>query len=133
MAIIIRKWFILSLGIFFASYILPGFHVTTVWMIIIGAAFLGLFNVTIKPLLLVLTLPFNILTLGLFTFIINGLVLFIVGSIMKDWTIDSFWTAILAALIISIISLAVNFIFAEDKERFTRINMQTRNSPYDEE
>jgi putative membrane protein len=131
MAIIIRKWFILSLGIFFAAYILPGFDITSVWMIIVGAAFLGLFNITIKPLLLVLTLPFNVLTLGLFTFVINGIVLFIVGSIMKDWTIDSLWTAILAALIISIISLLVNFIFTEDKDRYMHVQTTTRNRPYD--
>jgi len=133
MALILRKWFVLSLGIFFATYILPGFDIASVWMIIVGAAFLGLFNITIKPLLFVLTLPFNVLTLGLFTFVINGIVLFIVGSIMKDWTIDSLWTAILAALIISIISLLVNFIFAEDKDRYMHVQTTTRNRPYDQQ
>lgn len=113
MKTLIKKWLILSVGIFLASYFLEGFQVTSVTMIIVGALILGLLNVTIKPLLLLLTLPLNIITLGLFTIVINGVILYLAGSVLRGWQISSFGTAILASLIISAFSMLVNFIFKD--------------------
>lgn len=109
---LIIKWLFITLGIFIASYFLRGFEVSSVAMIILGAAVLGLLNITIRPLLILLTLPINILTLGLFTFVINGAILYLIGHLLKGWHIQSFVTAMLAALIISLISLLSN-IFLE--------------------
>lgn len=109
---LIVKWLFITLGIFIASYFLRGFEVSTVTMMILGAAVLGLLNVIIRPFLILLTLPINILTLGLFTFVINGALLYTIGHFLKGWHIQSFMTAMLAALIISLISLLSN-IFLE--------------------
>ena len=95
-----------TLVIFFiAKFILPGFKVndflTAFWVAIV----LALVNVTIKPLLLILTLPINILSLGLFTFVVNALMLEIVSLFVKGFDISSFGTAFLGALIISLTHL----------------------------
>lgn len=111
---ILLQWFVITLGIFAASYFVSGFEVSSVWMMIFGAVFLGLLNITLKPALLVLTLPLNVLTLGLFTFIINGTIIYIVGSFMKGWHVDSFWTALLASLVISGITMLANFVLDSD-------------------
>ncbi len=109
------RWCVVTTGICIASYLLPGFTVSSVSMMIIGAAVLGLLNVTLKPLLILLTLPLNLLTLGLFTLVINGIIIYITGGLIKGWHIGSFWTALGASLIISGISLVANALLKFDR------------------
>ncbi len=113
MKIILKKWFILSIAIYLASVLINGFSVETATAIIIASALLGIFNVFIKPVLIFITLPINLLTLGLFTFVINALLLYMVSSIVKGIYLDSFWSALLASIIISILSMIINWIFAD--------------------
>lgn len=113
MKIILKKWFILSIAIYLASVLINGFSVETATAIIIASALLGIFNVFIKPILIFITLPINLLTLGLFTFVINALLLYMVSSIVKGIYLDSFWSALLASIIISILSMIINWIFAD--------------------
>jgi putative membrane protein len=80
---------------------------------IIAGLLLALLNATLKPALVLLTLPLNIITLGLFTFVINGVLLFGVSKVVRGFDIDSLWTAILASFIVSAISLAVNLLVKE--------------------
>ncbi|HOJ27800.1 MAG TPA: phage holin family protein [Spirochaetota bacterium] len=108
---IIKKWFILSLAIYLASALLNGFSADTATSIIIASALLGVLNVFIKPVLLLITLPINLLTLGLFTFIINAILLYFVSYIVKGIIIDSFLTALVASIIISIISITIEWLF----------------------
>jgi putative membrane protein len=108
---IIKKWFILSLGIYIASALLTGFSADTATAIIVASALLGIMNVFIKPVLLLITLPINLLTLGLFTFVINAVLLYFVSWIVKGLIIDSFLTALVASIIISIISVTVEWLF----------------------
>jgi putative membrane protein len=109
------RWGVVTTGICVASYLLPGFTVSSVSMMIVGAAVLGLLNVTLKPLLILLTLPLNLLTLGLFTLVINGVIIYITGGLIKGWHIGSFWTALGASLIISCISLVANALLKFDR------------------
>ncbi|HSV97480.1 MAG TPA: phage holin family protein [Spirochaetota bacterium] len=115
MANLLMRWCVITAGICVASHLLPGFTVSSVSMMIIGAAVLGLLNVTLRPLLLLLTLPLNLLTLGLFTLVINGLIIYITGGLIKGWHIGSFWTALGASLIISVISLVANAVLRFDR------------------
>jgi putative membrane protein len=87
-----------------AAY-LPGFHIASFFTAIIVAIVLGIINVTLKPLLIILTLPINILSLGLFTFVINALLLLLTASVIKGFDIAGFWPALVASLIISIIHI----------------------------
>lgn len=80
------------------------FNPMTVWNVLLAALILGLVNALIKPIMIVLTLPVNIVTLGLFTLVINTFVLYIVAWLTPAMQITGFWQALLAAIILSIIS-----------------------------
>jgi putative membrane protein len=104
---ILLNWLASALVIIIASYIVPGVHVATFWTALLVAVVLGIFNVLLKPLLILLTLPINILTLGLFTIIINAIIILLVSKLVPGFTIDSFWSAILFSLLASLINIIV--------------------------
>jgi putative membrane protein len=90
-----------------ASFV-PGIHVAGFAAALLAAFLLGLVNTLIRPLLLLLTLPVTLLTLGIFIFIINGLLFWFVGSILRDFIVDSFWHGVLGALLYSLFSWALS-------------------------
>jgi putative membrane protein len=93
-----------ALAIFLVGNFLPGIHVpdymTALWVALV----LGIVNAIIRPILLLITLPINILTLGIFTFILNGFMFWLVSVFIHTFTVDGFWWAVLGALIVSAIS-----------------------------
>jgi len=80
-----------------------GVTIAGTWPAFLAALVLGVFNALIRPVLIFLTLPINFLTLGLFTFVINGLLLWLVASLVTGVAITGFWWAVLAALVVSFI------------------------------
>jgi putative membrane protein len=90
-----------------ASFV-PGIHVEGFTAALVAAFLLGLVNTLIRPLLLLLTLPVTLLTLGIFIFIINGLLFWFVGSILRDFIVDSLWHGVLGALLYSLFSWALS-------------------------
>jgi len=90
-----------------ASFV-PGIHVAGFAAALLAAFLLGLVTTLIRPLLLLLTLPVTLLTLGIFIFIINGLLFWFVGSILRDFIVDSFWHGVLGALLYSLFSWALS-------------------------
>lgn len=106
------RWVLNVAGVVFTANIIKGFDVTLTGAIV-GSIILGLINATIRPLILLFTLPINLLTLGLFTFVINGLMLWLVSLAVKGFVVQNFVVAVIAALILMIISSAVNF-FVKD-------------------
>ncbi|MBU0597754.1 phage holin family protein [Patescibacteria group bacterium] len=94
------------------AYLLNGFEVESFWpAAVIAALILGIANAILKPILVILTLPINILTLGLFTFIINAGLLWLVATVVSGFAIDKFWpTAVIGALILWVISWFTNAI-----------------------
>jgi len=100
---IILKWLSSALAVLIVAYILPGVEVAGLWTALILAALLGLFNVSIKPILIVLTLPINILTLGLFTFVINALIILLASSMVKGFIVGGFFNALLFGLLLAVI------------------------------
>jgi putative membrane protein len=101
-------WLINTLTLLIVDRLLPGFDFSSFYSALITALLLGLVNAIIRPILLFLTLPINLLTLGLFTFVINALMLLLVASIVKGFSIDSFATAFWAAVILWLISFTTN-------------------------
>ena len=93
-----------ALAIFIASYILLGVNVDNWVTIFIVAIVLGAINAIIKPILIFLTLPLTIITLGLFTFVINALLVMLTSYLVSGFTVDNFWWALLFSLVISLIS-----------------------------
>ena len=110
----ILDWIILTFSITVASYFLPFIYISagTVWdkfkIAFLAGLLLGLFNLLIKPIIKVLSLPINILTLGLFNVVINAGMLWIVDLIIGGLKVEGFWGYVWSSLIISIISIVVS-------------------------
>lgn len=98
------KWLLVAFSLLLAAYLIPGITVASFYTALIVAALLGIVNIIIKPVLIVLTLPINILTLGLFTFIINGLLFWGLANIVKGFSVSGFWVAVSGALVVSVVS-----------------------------
>lgn len=99
---IIAKWFISALAILLAAYLVPGIAVASFYTALIVAVLLGVANLILKPILVVLTLPISIITLGLFTLVINGLLFWFIGTIVKGFSVSGFMAAFLGALVVSV-------------------------------
>jgi putative membrane protein len=102
------RWLTLTAAILMASYLLGGIHVDGFFSALAAAAILGILNAFFRPLALILTLPINILTFGLFTFVINAIMLKMASGVIDGFDVHGFWTAVFGALIISVISFALN-------------------------
>ena len=119
MGIFIR-WLILTAAIIAASYLIDGIRISGFFSAFFAAAVLGILNALFRPILFILTLPINIMTLGLFTFIINALLLKMASGVIPGFDVHGFWSAVFAALIIS----GVNWIlssFINEQGRIARV------------
>lgn len=110
---LIFRWILNAGGLLLVSYLFDGIHVAGVGWAFVAALFLGVFNALIRPVVLVLTLPINVLTLGLFTLVVNGLMLWLTGSLLKGFVVEGFWSAVGGALVLSVISLVVNSLIGD--------------------
>ncbi len=104
----ILKWLVFALIIMFVGWIIPGFDVQNIWAALIAVVVIALINAFIKPLILLLTLPINILTLGIFTLVINALLFMFAAYLVPGINVDGFWSALLASLLISIFSIGLS-------------------------
>jgi putative membrane protein len=95
-----------------ASYIIDGIRVAGISSAFLAAAVLGILNLVLRPVAIILTLPVNILSLGLFTFVINALMLLITSKVITGFEVMGFWAAVIGSLIISVISWAINSLAA---------------------
>ena len=102
-----------ALALLLTAYIVPGFQVADFTTALLAAIVLGVVNTFIKPILSFITAPLTIITLGLFAFVVNAVVLFIVASFVKGLTIDNWVSAILGAIVLSVVSTALNAVFKD--------------------
>lgn len=107
------RWLTLTGAILLASYLFEGIHVSGFGSAIGAAAILGILNAFFRPIALILTLPINILTLGLFTFVINAVMLKMASGVIGGFDVDGFWSAVFGALIISLVSWLLNMFINE--------------------
>ncbi len=103
MSILIRV-LITALALLIVSRVIPGIEVESVYIAIIAALVLGLLNLVVKPILHILTLPITLLTLGLFTFIINAALFLFAASFIQGFAVDGFLSALIGSIIVSLIS-----------------------------
>jgi len=122
---ILIRWVILSLALFAAVWIVPGITVEqNAWFIYAAmAVILGLVNAIVRPLLKLLTCPLILLTLGLFTLVINGFTLWLSSIIAQQWfnvgfNVDGFWSALLGAVIVSVVNVILTSLIKEEDEGF---------------
>jgi putative membrane protein len=101
-------WSLNSLALIAVANFVPGIHVEGFKAAFIAAFVLGLVNTLVRPIFIVLTLPVTVITLGLFIFVINGLMFWFAGSILRGFVVDSFWHGVLGAILYSIFSWALS-------------------------
>jgi putative membrane protein len=121
------RWLTLTGAIIVTSYLLDGIHVSGFVSAFFAAAMLGILNALFRPILILLTLPINILTLGFFTFVINALMLKTASGVIPGFDVYGFWSAIFGSLIISAISWALNsFVNERGSVTYHRADRRTR-------
>ncbi len=97
-------WILNAVALLAVAYLLPGITVASFGSAMWAALILGLVNMLVKPVLILLTLPITIVTLGLFLFVINALLFWFVGSMLTGFKVNGFWWAVIGALVYSLIS-----------------------------
>ena len=100
----IIKLLLSALAVMLVAYLLPGVNVENFWVALLVAAVLALLNVTLKPLLIVLTIPVTLITLGLFLLVINALMILLVDAFISGFMVSNFWWALAFSLILSIVT-----------------------------
>lgn len=108
MLYLIVRWILFALALLFVAWIVPGIAIAGFKAALLVALVMGLINIFIKPILIILTLPINILTLGLFTFIINALLFLFISHVVPGFVVTGFLTALLGSILLSIISMFIN-------------------------
>jgi putative membrane protein len=108
-------WLVNAVALMAVAYLLPGITVASFVTALIAALVLGLVNAVIKPILILLTLPVTLLTLGLFILVINGLLFWFVGSFIDGFTVSGFWPGMFGAIAYSIVSWALSALLPNKK------------------
>ncbi|MGO3743629.1 phage holin family protein [Kerstersia sp.] len=106
-------WILNAVALLIVASLLPGIAIASFWSALLAAVVLGLLNAVIKPILVLLTFPITIVTLGLFLFVINALVFWLAGSLFRGFTVNGFWWALAGALLYSVISSALSSLLAQ--------------------
>jgi len=106
------RWGISSLSIFIVAHIVKGIEVSNSVTVLVVALVLGIINAFLRPLIILVTLPINIITLGIFTFFINGALFLLVSKIVKGFLITGFWPAFWGYILFSIISFLLSLLVA---------------------
>lgn len=107
---ILVNWVLSAITLIIVSQYVPGFHVASLTTAFMVAVVLGIVNAFIKPIISILTLPINILTLGLFSFVVNAALLMLVAKFVKGFNIDTFIAALMAAILLWLINMLINVV-----------------------
>jgi putative membrane protein len=115
----LQRWLVNTVAVLVATYVVPGISYDPGdWVgLLLATLVLGILNTFIRPVLLVLSLPLVIFTLGLFTIVINAILLYFVGSLFKTFHVDSFGSALLGAIVISVISMFLNLLVGTNQTK----------------
>lgn len=105
---LLLRWLILALGVVLAERLVPGIRCDNTLALVVVVLLLSFFNVVLKPLLLLFTLPFIILSLGLGIWLINAFLFYVVGRLVEGFHVDGFGSALIGALIVSVTNLVIN-------------------------
>ena len=107
-------WLINAVALIAVAYLMPSISVSSFGAALVAALVLGLVNAIVRPVLVLLTLPATILTLGLFIFVLNGLLFWMVGSFIEGFHVAGFWAGVLGAIVFSLVSWALSALVLRD-------------------
>jgi putative membrane protein len=108
---LILKWALNSFALFFVMRLIPGIHINRFQDLLLATLVIGLLNVFLKPIIVLLTLPVTVLTLGLFTFVINAVIFYLAALLVPGFHVAGFGAAFIAALLFSLFSFTLNMLF----------------------
>ena len=108
--ILLLRWILFALAIMFTAWLIPGIEVDGFKSALLVVVIMALINIFITPLLVLITLPINLLTLGLFIFVINALLLLLLGRIAPGFEVDGFLSAFLGSVVISFLGALISSI-----------------------
>lgn len=103
-------WVLLAIALAVTTWIIPGVHISSFAALLVAALVVGLVNAVVRPILVILTLPITILTLGLFYLIVNGIAFALAAALSPGFTVDGFGWAVLGALVMSIVSAIISLL-----------------------
>jgi len=115
------QWSVSALALWIASRVFGGIRFANTSSLIVSALLLGFVNAVIRPILVVLTLPLTVITLGLFLLVINALMLLLVAALVRGFQISGFWTAFFAGIFISVLSLVLGALLPGNETSWYRI------------
>ncbi len=107
---LILRWVLSMVSLWLVSWVLKGIEVSGFWALLFASLVLGIFNALIRPVLILLTLPLTVLTLGLFTFVINGFLLWLTGQVVRGFEVHGFLTAFVAAILLAVFNSVINWL-----------------------
>ena len=105
------RWFVTTLSVLGATWLIPGLHCDTAGALLGAALLLGIINALVRPVLLLLSLPFIIVTMGFFILVVNALLILFVSKVIPGFHVAGFWTALFAGIVIGIISWILSSFF----------------------
>jgi len=117
MARLLLVWLINTVALLGVAYFMPSVQISSFGAALVAALVLGLVNAVIRPVLILLTLPVTLLTLGLFILVVNGLLFWFVGSILQGFFVAGFWSGVLGALVFSVISWLLSALLLPEQRR----------------
>jgi putative membrane protein len=124
---ILLVWLISAVALLAVAYLMPSIRVDSFTTALIAVVVLGLVNAVIRPILILLTLPATIITLGLFIFLINGLLFWMVGTYLRGFEVAGFWSGVLGAIIYSVVTWALSSVLLP--ERRVQVHVERIDRP----
>lgn len=114
-------WLLNAVALLLVAYLLPSVHVAGLGSALLAALVLGLVNTLVRPILLLLTLPISILTLGLFYLVLNGVLFWGVGSVLRGFDVGGFWSGVVGGLLYGLISWCLSYLIPTKESRGLRL------------
>lgn len=108
MIYLLLRWAVSALALYLTSLVVPGFKIRNYGSALVASLVIGLANIVIRPALLFITFPINLLTLGLFTFVVDGVILKLCAAVLKNFEIKTWFAAILGAVIMAVVGTALH-------------------------
>ncbi len=110
MLTLLARWIVNAAALLLIAYLYPGVQVSSFFAALVAALVLGLVNSVVRPILVILTLPVTLLTLGLFLFVINALLFWLVAELVQGFTVTGFWAALVGSILYSVITLVTSWL-----------------------
>lgn len=108
---LVLRWVLNSFALYFVMKLIPGIHIDHFRDLLLATLVIGLLNAFLRPIIVLLTLPVTLATLGLFTLVINGVIFYLAAHLLEGFRVAGFGTAFVAALLFSVISFILNMVF----------------------